>query len=217
MSKTKGRPRGISKRRLDRVENEIAPLLARGLTTREIANRLDISHAQAFQDCRLVRQNWDDQIPERLEIVRGELVAKHDALYKTCMEAYAAAPAPKWIELASKELECLGRLLGQAGPAINLHQHSHSVNVTAEAVSELFKPLDAAAYGAMVAAKPLPPAADAAELPVIDVAAESGSDEWSTAPAAAPMPQPADCDPRQAKPAPAAGTIKRVRHPLGRR
>ena len=208
MTQTKGRPRGISKRRLQRVEEEVAPLIARGLTHREVAKRLGISVAMAHQDCRLVQQNWDDQIADRLEIVRGELVAKHDALYKTCMDAFEAAPAPKWIELASKELECLGRLLGQAGPAINLHQHSHSLNVTAEAVADLFKPMDAGSYAELVAAKALPPT-EPEELPIIDLEAEQGSDEWTTAEAAAPMPQPAE-------PAKPTGSIKRVRHPSGR-
>jgi len=65
--------------------------------------------------------------------------------------------SPKWIELASKELECLGRLLGQAGPSINVHQHSHSLNVTAEAVADMFRPMDAGSYAELVASKALPP------------------------------------------------------------
>ena len=208
MTQTKGRPRGISKARLQRLEEEVAPLIARGLTHSEIANRLGLSKAMVDKDCLLVKKNWDDQIADRLEIVRGELVAKHDALYKTCMDAFEAAPAPKWIELASKELECLGRLLGQAGPAINLHQHSHSLNVTAEAVADLFKPMDAGSYAELVAARALPPT-QPEELPTIDVESEQGSDSWATTEAAAPMPEHA--------PAPAAEKIKRVAHPLGRR
>ena len=200
--------KGISPSRLARIENEVAPLFARGLTQREIAKKLDISLSMVQKDFRLIQDNWDDQIPERLESARAELVFKHDHLYRQCMARFDREPSPKWIELASKELECLGRLLGQAGPAINLHQHSHSLNVTAEAVADLFKPMDAGSYAELVAAKALPPT-EPEELPIIDVESEQGSDEWSTTEAAAPMPE-------HAEPAPAAGTIKRVSHPFAR-
>ena len=129
MTLTRGRPRGISARRLERIEKDIAPLVARGLTHYEIADKLGISKSQVHKDCTFVTTNWDDQVSTRLEIARGELVAKHDHLYKTCMEAFSVVPQPKWIELASKELECLGRLLGQAGPSINLHAHQHNVSI----------------------------------------------------------------------------------------
>ena len=82
------------------------------------------------------------------------------------------------LELASKELECLGRLLGQAGPSINLHAHQHNVAITTEAVGDLFKPLEPSDYAAMVASKALPPT-EANELPVIEMDDErSGTDEW---------------------------------------
>ena len=99
------------------------------------------------------------------------------------MAAYhSGPPQPKWIELASKELECLGRLLGQAGPSINLHAHQHNVAITtAEAVGDLFKPLDAGAYADMVAAKALPPT-EAQELPDVELEAEDlGTDDWGSA------------------------------------
>ena len=95
-------------------------------------------------------------------------------------------PNPKWVELASKELEALGRLLGQAGPSINLHNHQHNVAITSEAVGDLFKPLDADSYSEMVAAKVLPPS-EAKELPVIETTVdEPGSDDWAGA-AGAPL------------------------------
>ena len=187
--------KGISPARLARIENDVAPLYARGLTQREIAKRLDISLAMVQKDFRLIKDNFDDQIPERLESARAELVFKHDHLYRQCMARFEKDQSPKWIELASKELECLGRLLGQAGPSINVHQHSHSLSVTAEAVADMFRPMDAGSYAELVASKALPPT-EPEELPVIDVEAEQGSDDWNTAEA--------------------AGTIKRVAHPLGR-
>ena len=158
------------------------------------------------KDFRLIQDNWDDQIPERLESARAELVFKHDHLYRQCMARFDREPAPKWIELASKELECLGRLLGQAGPAINLHQHSHSVNVTAEAVADMFRPMDAGSYAELVAAKALPPT-EPEELPIIDVESESGSDEWQAVEGAAP-PTPVESVEPQGR--------KRVPHPFAR-
>lgn len=182
MSQTRGRPKGISAKRLERIENDIAPLVARGLTHYEIADKLGISKSQVHKDCTFVTTNWDDQVSARLEIARGELVAKHDHLYKTCMEAFSVVPQPKWIELASKELECLGRLLGQAGPSINLHAHQHNVAITSEAVGDLFKPLDPGDYAAMVASKVLPPS-EAQELPDVTIEAESaGTDQWVSGP-----------------------------------
>ena len=173
--------KGISGKRLQRIEEEVAPLFARGFTQREIANKLGISKSVIAKDCALIKTTWDEQISDRLENARAELVFKHDHLYRQCMAAYhSGPPQPKWIELASKELECLGRLLGQAGPAINLHAHQHNVAVTTDAVAALFQPLDAGAYAEMVAAKPLPPAEDAAELEPIDVEPEAvGRDDWS--------------------------------------
>lgn len=173
--------KGISGKRLQRIEEEVAPLFARGFTQREIANQLGISKSVIAKDCALIQTTWEEQISDRLENARAELVFKHDHLYRQCMAAYhSGPPQPKWIELASKELECLGRLLGQAGPAINLHAHQHNVAVTTDAVAALFQPLDPGAYAEMVAAKPLPPADEAAELEPIDVELETaGRDEWS--------------------------------------
>ena len=172
--------KGISPRRLERIEKEIAPLVARGLTQREIADKVGISFAMVHKDCLLLKQTWDDQIPERLESARGELVAKHDEIYKIAMDGYFATKNSRMLDLATKQLECLGRLLGQAGPSINLHAHQHNVAISSEAVSELFRPLDAGAYAEMVAAKTLPPT-EAQELPEIEVTPEPDTPDWVSA------------------------------------
>jgi hypothetical protein len=134
----------------------------------------------AAADCRLVQERWVENVDERLEIVRGELIAKHDEIYKIAMEGYGKTHNCKMLDIASKELECLGRLLGQAGPSINLHNHQHNVAITAESVADLFKPLDAGSYAEMVASKTLPPS-EPEELPVVDVVVEeaAGSDDWA--------------------------------------
>ena len=74
---------------------------------------------------------------------RAELVLKHDEIYRIAMNGYFETKNTRMLEIASKELECLGRLLGQAGPAINLHAHQHNVAVTTDAVAALFQPLAA--------------------------------------------------------------------------
>lgn len=172
--------KGISPKRLERVEKEIAPLIARGLTQREIADRLGISFSQVGKDCMLIKSTWDAEISPRLESARAELVFKHDYLYRQAMACFDKDPSTKWLDSATKQLECLGRLLGQAGPSINLHAHQHNIEVSAGAVAELFKPLDPEAYGAMVAAKPLPPA-EAKPLPEVEPEEESGTSEWIAA------------------------------------
>ena len=198
MTLTRGRPKGISARRLKRVEEEVAPLIARGLTQREIAKRLNISHVMAAADCRLVQERWVQNVDERLEVIRGELIAKHDEIYKIAMQGYGTTGSSKMLDIASKELECLGRLLGQAGPSINLHNHQHNVAITSEAVGDLFKPLDAGSYAEMVASKALPPT-ESKDLPVIEMDDEQeGSDEWvAGAPVAVEVIEPTD----QPKPA----------------
>ena len=176
--------KGITSRRTERIETQIAPLFARGWTQREIAKELGISLSQIQKDCLLIKTTWQEDLEERLLGARAELVFKHDHLYRQCMGAFHAerVPSPKWIELASKELEALGRLLGQAGPSISVTTTQNNVSITADAVGDLFKPLDADSYSKMVAAKVLAPA-EGKELPVIEAVVEevAGSDDWSGA------------------------------------
>jgi len=211
VTSTLGRPKGISVRRLQRIEQEIAPLVARGLTIHQVAEVVGISAAMAAKDCAVVKERWNAAIDDRLEIARGELIAKHDEIYKIAMEGYARDKrSTKFLELASKELECLGRLLGQAGPSINLHNHSHSVTVTAEAVGDLFKPLDAGTYSEMVAAKVLPPS-EPEELPDIEMEAESvGTDDWGSAKVHEGVPAVENAD----EPGAPQGKNRRIQHPL---
>lgn len=186
MSKTMGRPRGISQKRMLRITEEIAPLVARGLTYTEISNLLGISRVQVTRDCEYLCEHWQKKNSERMENARWELVAKHDEIYKTAFMAYEETKSqqrggnPKFLEMASKELECLGRLLGQAGPNINLHSHQHVHGVDPASVAELFKPLEPSDYAAMVAARQLPEPEQATELPVVAAAETVDADavDW---------------------------------------
>ena len=178
------------------------------MTQREIANDLGLSKAQITKDYQLLKHNLEEQIDDRLLSARAELVLKHDEIYKIAMTGYAETHNTRMLEIASKELECLGRLLGQAGPAINLHAHQHNVAVTTDAVAALFQPLDPADdYAEMVAAKPLPPAEEAAELEPIEVEVETaGRDEWSQGSSAIDSNAQAD-EPTERK-------NRKVQHPL---
>ena len=203
---------GISGKRITRIEKEIAPLFAQGLTQREIATKLGISKSVVAKDCLLIQTTWQEDLEERLLGARAELVFKHDYLYRQCMAALHSerVPNPKWVELASKELEALGRLLGQAGPSINLHNHQHNVAITSEAVGDLFKPLDADSYSEMVAAKVLPPS-EAQELPVIEATVdEQGSDDWAGAAAGAPL----EVETHETQPEKPQGKNRKVAHPF---
>ena len=148
--------RGISNQRRVRILNDIAPLYSRGLSYLEISKRLGISDRQIAKDVELLKQHWNESLPEQLEDARGDLVNKHHAIYAECWSAYEETKVAKFLELASKELECLGRLLGQGGAGLNLQINQNSVNISAEAVADLFKPLAASDYQAMVATRALP-------------------------------------------------------------
>ena len=181
MTQTVAKRRGISKARRNRIFNEIAPLYSRGLSYRQIGERLGISDAQVTFDVSVLKEHWQESVEEEARTARGELIAKHTAIFEDCREGYRATGGAKFLELASKELECLARLLGQAGPAINLHAHQHlHAQVDAAAVSELFKPLDAGTYAEMVAARVLPPVENPEEPPEIDTSSEPVQANWTT-------------------------------------
>ena len=146
----------MSKARELRILDEIAPLYSRGVTQKDIAARLGISGKQVGNDIQVLKQHWNESLPEKLENARGDLIAKHNAIFEDCYAGYRATGAAKFLELASKELECLGRLLGQGGAGLNLQINQNSVNISSEAVADLFKPLAASDYQAMVATRALP-------------------------------------------------------------
>ena len=146
----------MSKARELRILDEIAPLYSRGVTQKDIAERLGISGKQVGNDIQVLKQHWNESLPEKLENARGDLIAKHNAIFEDCYAGYRATGAAKFLELASKELECLGRLLGQGGAGLNLQINQNTVSISSEAVADLFKPLAASDYQAMVATRALP-------------------------------------------------------------
>ena len=156
MMPTLGRPKGITKTRRKRIFEDIAPLYSRGLTQKEIGARLGIDSTQVARDLAILKQELVEDVDELCKTARGDLIAKHNAIFEDCYAGYRATGAAKFLELASKELECLGRLLGQGGAGLNLQINQNTVSISSEAVADLFKPLAASDYQAMVATRALP-------------------------------------------------------------
>jgi hypothetical protein len=152
-------PKGsVTSARVERINTVIAPLYLRGLNQVDIAEITGLTQGQVSRDIGWLVKKWGDNTNERVETARSELLAKHDNLYKEALQDYYTSRSkrgigdPKYLDAATKQLECLGRLLGQAGTAINLHAHQHlHAAVDAASVVEMFKPLDSSAYAAMVA------------------------------------------------------------------
>ena len=186
--------RKIRVSRKDRIENIVAPMFALGANTVDIAKAAGISLRMCYKDLDLVREAYVEDFEGSMSSIRAELAAKHRSIYANAINDYRNGAGLKALELASKELECLGRLHGVAnGVSINMHNHEHQLNITADAIGDLFKPLDAGSYAEMVASKALPPT-EAADLPVIEMDDEQeGSDEWvAGAPVVVDVVEPTD-------------------------
>ncbi|MDC0256638.1 hypothetical protein OAK25_00625 [Synechococcus sp. AH-551-P10] len=154
-------------------------MFAAGANTVDIAKAAGISLRMCYQDLDLIREAYVEDFEGSMSSIRAELAAKHRAIYHNAINDYRKGAGIKALELASKELECLGRLHGVAnGVSINMHNHEHQLTITSQAVGDLFKPLDAGSYAEMVASKALPPS-EAKELPDVAAEAESaGTDQW---------------------------------------
>ena len=180
----------IRKARAERIDNIIAPMYARGATQREIAEAAGISHRQVFKDLELVREVYQDDFESHHLTIRGELVAKHNMLFREALLDHARGAGVRALEVASKQLEAVSRLYGVTG-GVNLNLHQHNVAVDAGAIAELFKPMDPGQYADMVSTRTLPPA-ESAPLPEVEPEDEPGTSEWIAveAPAEEPTPEP---------------------------
>ena len=54
----------MSKARELRILDEIAPLYSRGVTQKDIAARLGISGKQVGNDIQVLKQHWNESLPE---------------------------------------------------------------------------------------------------------------------------------------------------------
>ena len=144
----------LTKNRLDRLVNEVAPLVAQGLTQRQIAAALGISNCQVSHDVKAVRELWADNYSnEQLEAVRGEAVARTDLVYGQAIQQWfegkkAGTPNPKLLDTALHAIKEKGRLCGADIDVKLIHQSVNFSMASAEEVNAMFSPMSAADFAA---------------------------------------------------------------------
>ena len=198
----------LRKSRRDRITNVVAPLVAEGATITRIQEVTGLSRKICWEDSLAAKEMFQDTFELDFETIRGELAAKHNMLFNMALQDYKKGAGTRALETAGKQLDSLARIYGVSG-GINLHahNHNHSVTVAADAVADLFRPLDASTYSEMVAAKVLPPS-EATELPDVELEAETvGTDDWSVA-AQEPVAYPGH------EPGASQGQNRRINHPM---
>lgn len=148
----------MTTKRINRICEDIVPLMAQGLTTREIGEQLGISHNQAAQDVRLAKDYWaENYVKETVERVRGEAIARMDYVYAQSLNAWAYSkaqgnPVGKFLDVAVTAAKEKVRL---SGAEIDLKLIQQNVNVTmasAEQVASTFEPMSSADFAAFAAA-----------------------------------------------------------------
>lgn len=159
----------ITQKRMKRIVNEVAPLVARGLNCYQIGEIVGISHMMAANDMNIVRQMWVDNSKEDLESVRADGIHRWEALFHTAMEGYEASIRegrrdPKFLSAAGTFVKEQQRLQGLAAD-ITLAQtniHLHGEASSAEILSA-FSPMSPDEYSALTEAgaslTQLPPSA----------------------------------------------------------
>ena len=143
----------ISRARQQRISNIVAPLVARGCTTFEIAEAIGYSHAMARNDVEAVRQWWEEAAAATSERWRGTCLGRHEHLYREALSGWeeskrAGCPNGKMLDVAGRQLESIGKLLGLAVD-VNLIQNNLHLNATSDTVTAL-APLDVEAYAEML-------------------------------------------------------------------
>ena len=145
--------RKISQAREQRLLNVVAPLVAKGCNLIEIANVVGYSRSMAGHDVELVRRMWEEAAAETSERWRGTCLGRHEHLYREALQGWeeskrAGCPNGKMLDVAGRQLEAIGKLLGLAVD-VNLIQNNINVGAASETVNAL-APLDVEAYAAML-------------------------------------------------------------------
>ena len=144
----------ISRARQQRISNIVAPLVARGCTTFEIAEAIGYSHAMARNDVEAVRQWWEEAAAATSERWRGTCLGRHEHLYREALAGWeeskrAGCPNGKMLDVAGRQLESIGKLLGLAVDVALVQQNHLHLNATSDTVTAL-APLDVEAYAEML-------------------------------------------------------------------
>jgi hypothetical protein len=144
----------ISQAREQRVINVVAPLVAKGCTIDEVALAVGYSRSMAGKDMELVRQWWEDAAAATSERWRGTCLGRHEHLYREALAGWeeskrAGCPNGKMLDVAGRQLESIGKLLGLAVDVALVQQNHLHLNATSDTVTAL-APLDVEAYAEML-------------------------------------------------------------------
>ena len=143
----------ISQAREQRVINVVAPLVAKGCTIDEVASAIGYSRSMAGKDMELVRQWWEEAAAATSERWRGTCLGRHEHLYREALAGWeeskrAGCPNGKMLDVAGRQLESIGKLLGLAVD-VNLIQNNLHLAPSSDTVTAL-APLDVEAYAEML-------------------------------------------------------------------
>lgn len=150
--------KGLTTKRINRICEDIIPLMAQGLTNREIAEAIGISESQTNLDVQLAKEFWaENYVKESVERVRGEAIARMDYVYAQSLQAWAYSkkmgnPVGKFLDVAVVAAKEKVKL---SGAEIDLKIVQQNVNVTmasAEEVASTFEPMSSTDFAAFAAA-----------------------------------------------------------------
>lgn len=143
----------ISQTREQRILNVVAPLVAKGCTIDEVAGVVGYSRSMAGKDMEIVRRWWEEAAGQTSERWRGTCLGRHEHLYREALQGWeeskrAGCPNGKMLDVAGRQLESIGKLLGLAVD-VNLIQNNLNLGTNSETATAL-APLDIEAYAEML-------------------------------------------------------------------
>ena len=143
----------ISQAREQRILNVVAPLVARSCTIDEVATAVGYSRSMAGKDIELVREWWEEAATQTSERWRGTCLGRHEHLYREALTGWdeskrSGCPNGRMLDVASRQLEAIGKLLGLAVD-VNLIQNNLHVGA-GSATAAALAPLDIEAYAEML-------------------------------------------------------------------
>lgn len=143
----------ISPAREHRIVNVVAPLVAKGCSMDEVAAVVGYHRSMAGKDMKLVQEWWEKAAAQTAERWRGTCLGRHEHLYREALVGWeeskkSGCPNGKMLDVAGRQLESIGKLLGLAVD-VNLIQTNLHVGATSDTVTAL-APLDIEAYAEML-------------------------------------------------------------------
>lgn len=81
--------KGLTPQRLQRVTQEVAPLVVQGFGCRKIASTLGISKSQAIADIKACQELWKQSHADSRDLWQGRLLAQYEWMLGECAQAWA--------------------------------------------------------------------------------------------------------------------------------